>query len=356
MGQEWDMLGVFILQCLVGIVIALHADNTDNQKIGRNNQKEFKAVGTAEIDLSRALNRIRRGRKYGKKVKKRNKGKQKQGKVERKKKEHKKISNKRKNKKKINRKQKKKKSKRNKNKNKESFKGKQKKKNLPNSKKLKSAKGNRQVLTGDNCNWMDFDTARSRGANCEDGTKMVIKNRKGVRKQFLLTGGKTIYGFVTKGEKFADCSNLAEITDLVTCKSLSGLSAVSLSGSITRLGHQAGRVFIGKMCEWIDISKVRTSGQGCGDGSKFVITQEKGTRKQFLFVDGKDIIAFVKNKEKFANCSSYTEVTSQVDCKSVPGIETVNLSGNESPTTAPTIVPFSDTGECCVLAVNIVGK
>merc|ERR1711892_861953 len=95
MGQEWDMLGVFILQCLVGIVIALQADNTDNQIIGRNNQKEFKAVGTAELDISRPLNRIRRGRKYGKKAKKRNKGKQKQGKVERKKKGHKKISNKR---------------------------------------------------------------------------------------------------------------------------------------------------------------------------------------------------------------------------------------------------------------------
>ena len=96
-----------------------------------------------------------------------------QRKVERKKK----MTNKRKNKKNLNRKQKKKKSKRNKNKNKESFKGKQKKKNLPNSKKLKSAKGNLRVLTGDNCNWMDFDTARSRGANCEDGTKMVIKNK-----------------------------------------------------------------------------------------------------------------------------------------------------------------------------------
>merc|ERR1712106_173562 len=275
-----------------------------------------------------------------------NKGKQKQGKVERKKKGHKKISNKRKNKKKINRKQKKKKSKRNKNKNKESFKGKQIKKNPPKSKKLKSAKGNLRVLTGDKCNWMDFDTARSRGANCEDGTKMVIKNKKGVRKQFLLTGGKTIYGFVTKGEKFADCSNMAEITDFVTCKSLSGLSAVSLSESITRLGHQAGRVFMGKMCEWIDISKVRTSGKGCGDGAKFVITQEKGTRKQFLFVDGKDIIAFVKNKEKFANCSSYTEVTSQVDCKSVPGVDTVNLSGSDSPSTGSAKVSLQNRKNC----------
>ena len=60
---------------------------------------------------------------------------------------------------------------------------------------------------------------------------------------------------------------------------------------------------------------MRTSGQNCADGFKFVISGEKGTRKQFLLVDGKDIIAFVKNKEKFANCSSFTEVTVQVDLK-----------------------------------------
>ena len=60
---------------------------------------------------------------------------------------------------------------------------------------------------------------------------------------------------------------------------------------------------------------MRTGGQSCEDGTKFVVKQEKGTRKQFLFVDGKDIIAFVKNKEKFVNCSSFTEVTDMVQCK-----------------------------------------
>ena len=61
--------------------------------------------------------------------------------------------------------------------------------------------------------------------------------------------------------------------------------------------------------------QVRTSGQNCADGFKFVVSGEKGTRKQFLLVEGKDIIAFVKNKEKFTNCSFFTEVTAQVDCK-----------------------------------------
>ena len=32
-------------------------------------------------------------------------------------------------------------------------------------------------------------------------------------------------------------------------------------------------------------------------------------------MEGKDIIAFVKNGEKFVDCSAFTEVTSQVSCK-----------------------------------------
>merc|ERR1712106_1217504 len=124
-----DMLGVLFL--LGGIVISFHAKNRDTQINGRTNQIDFKAVGTAEIDPSRALNRIKKGRKYGKKAKKRNKGRKKQRKVQRKKKGHKKRPNKKKNKKKSNRKEKKK-SKINKNKNKKSFKGEKKIENKPN--------------------------------------------------------------------------------------------------------------------------------------------------------------------------------------------------------------------------------
>ena len=46
----------------------------------------------------------------------------------------------------------------------------------------------------------------------------LISFRKGVRKQFLLTNGKTIYGFATKGKKFADCKNFTDVTDSVACK------------------------------------------------------------------------------------------------------------------------------------------
>ena len=60
---------------------------------------------------------------------------------------------------------------------------------------------------------------------------------------------------------------------------------------------------------------MKSAGENCEDGTKFVVKQLKGTRKQFLFVDGKDIIAFVKNKEKFVNCATFTEVTEMLKCK-----------------------------------------
>ena len=50
-------------------------------------------------------------------------------------------------------------------------------------------------------------------------------------------------------------------------------------------------------------------------GNKFVIKQETGVRKQFLILNGEPILGFVDNGKKFANCSSYTDVTASVDCK-----------------------------------------
>ena len=156
---------------------------------------------------------------------------------------------------------------------------------------------------------------------------------------------------------------------------MEGLSSLSLSESTRAVPTGVRTPFVGKTCEWIDISKVRlvacilwaltesfgqvkSGGQNCGDGTKFVIKQEKGTRKQFLFVDGKNIIAFVKNKEKFVNCSSFTEVTEMVQCKvmkhifitdttaltkKVDGVERLNLEGTSSSSPAPS--PPSQPGQ-----------
>ena len=54
---------------------------------------------------------------------------------------------------------------------------------------------------------------------------------------------------------------------------------------------------------------------GCGNGSRFVIKPKPNTRRQLLFLEGKTILAFVSNGKKFADCSSYTEVTAMVGCK-----------------------------------------
>ena len=50
-------------------------------------------------------------------------------------------------------------------------------------------------------------------------------------------------------------------------------------------------------------------------GNKFVIKQVWGVRKQFLILNGEAILGFVRNGKKFADCDSYTEVTTSVDCK-----------------------------------------
>merc|ERR1719436_797860 len=55
------------------------------------------------------------------------------------------------------------------------------------------------VLEGEHCQYIDFATARSSGSGCVDGTKMVIKNKRGHRKQFLIADSKTIYAFVQGG-------------------------------------------------------------------------------------------------------------------------------------------------------------
>ena len=47
-------------------------------------------------------------------------------------------------------------------------------------------------------------------------------------------------------------------------------------------------------------------------GKKFVIKQAKGVRKQLLILNGEAILGFVRNGKKFADCDSYTKVTTKV--------------------------------------------
>ena len=47
------------------------------------------------------------------------------------------------------------------------------------SKKLKGRRKTKQsiVFTGENCDFIDFASVRTLGAECADGTKMVVKNK-----------------------------------------------------------------------------------------------------------------------------------------------------------------------------------
>ena len=62
-------------------------------------------------------------------------------------------------------------------------------------------------------------------------------------------------------------------------------------------------------------SKVRDVGTNCVDGTKFVIQQPKGARKQLLSIEGKVVLAFVKIGNKFADCETFTEITENIKCK-----------------------------------------
>merc|ERR1712029_1311537 len=80
---------------------------------------------------------------------------------------------------------------------------------------------------------------------------MVLKNKQGSRKQFLIAGSRTIYAFVTKGEKFPSCTTFSDKTCEVKCKPVPNLDSISLGGS----RKSAGRVYTGNDCEWIDLNK-----------------------------------------------------------------------------------------------------
>ena len=60
---------------------------------------------------------------------------------------------------------------------------------------------------------------------------------------------------------------------------------------------------------------MRDVGNNCVDGTKFVIQQPKGTRKQFLSIEGKVLLAFLKIGTKFADCETLNEITENIMCK-----------------------------------------
>ena len=77
------------------------------------------------------------------------------------------------------------------------------------------------------------------------------------RKQFLMADSKTIYAFAPRGEKFPTCNSFTDKSCHIKCKSVEGLSSVSLAQSRKRsVSVRSGRVYTGNDCEWIDLNKV----------------------------------------------------------------------------------------------------
>merc|ERR1740137_83841 len=73
----------------------------------------------------------------------------------------------------------------------------------------------------------------------------------------------------------------------------------------------------------------------CLDGNKFVIRKKRGTRKQFLILNGSPALGFVRRKKKFTNCKSYTQITSNLKCKEVSGLSSLDLLASSNNSSSP---------------------
>merc|ERR1712037_576272 len=96
-----------------------------------------------------------------------------------------------------------------------------------------------------------------------------------------------------------------------------------------KMEGRAGIVVKGNDCEFIYLADI-TSNSGCSNGQKFVLKGANNTRKQFLIVNDKAIIAFITKRKKFTACESFTDITTSVSCKSVSGLDNVTLPSSSS--------------------------
>merc|ERR1712106_1266070 len=109
---------------------------------------------------------------------------------------------------------------------------------------------------------------------------------------------------------------------------------------------QPRAVLKGVHCQYIDQCALDTkSANGCDDGDKFVVKGARGkvkTRRQFLILDGKKIIAFLENGKKITDCKgNMTDVTDKVTCKAVTGAAQMKIEKQDD-----TATPTSCPGKC----------
>merc|ERR1712128_34293 len=105
------------------------------------------------------------------------------------------------------------------------------------------------------------------------------------------------------------------------------------------------KVLTGAHCQYVDLCMIdRMSESGCTTGQKFVIKSPKGTRRQFLMVDGSKIIAFLLSGKKITDCKgNLTDVTTQVSCKTIPGVADIKLLRQNGTNETTTDAPESET-------------
>merc|ERR1711928_186270 len=107
---------------------------------------------------------------------------------------------------------------------------------------------------------------------------------------------------------------------------LNGLAAT------VKAAHKGRTQLKGAACDFISLCRV-----SCPDGSKFVVKQERGVRKQFLVLNGESVLAFVAkpsqaNAVKFSQCATYRDITEEVGCKPVEGAAGLSLNSTGDPT------------------------
>merc|ERR1719432_378396 len=110
-----------------------------------------------------------------------------------------------------------------------------------------------------------------------------------------------------------------------------------------KLEARAGIVVKGNDCEFIYLADI-TSNSGCSNGQKFVLKGANNTRKQFLIVNDKAIIAFITKRKKFTACESFTDITTSVSCKSVSGLDTITLPSSTSSSNATSTATTASGG------------
>merc|ERR1712088_1182313 len=123
-----------------------------------------------------------------------------------------------------------------------------------------------------------------------------------------------------------------------------------------KLGRQQqGRQSIvvkGNDCEFIYLADI-TSNSGCSNGQKFVLKGANNTRRQFLIVNDKAIIAFITKRKKFTACESFTDITTSVSCKTVSGLDNVTLPSSSS-SSSNSSSNSTDTGTTSAAAATTV--